>query len=69
MTYRGTVKNGKVELEEGPALPEGAIVRVEAIEPGEDPADGLADDAVSTSIPDLASQHDDYIYGMPKRQV
>ncbi len=29
MTYRGIVKNGHVELEEGTALPDGTPVRVE----------------------------------------
>ena len=31
MTYRGTVKNGVVVLEDGTALPEGAAVEVTAI--------------------------------------
>lgn len=66
MTYRGTVINGKIELEEDMALPEGTIVRVEPVEKSEDPADGLADEAVPTGIPDLASQHDHYTYGTPK---
>jgi hypothetical protein len=67
MTYRGTVKHGKVELEAGVSLPDGTSVRVEPVEPS-DPADGLGDEAVSTGLPDLASQHDHYAYGTPKRE-
>lgn len=68
MTYLGIVKNGKIELDPGVELPEGAVVRVEAPESATDPADGLADEAVDTGIPDLATQHDHYAYGTTKRE-
>ena len=68
MTYHGTIKNGKVELEPGESLPEGTRVRVEPLEPVPDPADNLADEAVSTGLQDLAAQHDHYTYGTPKRE-
>lgn len=70
MTCMGTVKNGAVLLDEGPTLPEGTRVRVEPLMPGAepDPVDNLPDLAFSTGIPDLASQHDHYIYGTPKRE-
>ncbi len=61
MTCRGTVKNGKVELEPGSPLPEGVVVRVEPIELRTDPADGLGDEAARGGITDLASQHDHYL--------
>jgi hypothetical protein len=67
MTYLGTIKNGKVELEQGIHLPEGTPVRVEPLISDEDPALGIAEEAVHTGIPDLAKQHDHYIYGTPKR--
>ncbi len=68
MVCRGTVRNGKVELDPGAQLPEGAAVRVEPLDSHSDPADGLADEAVSTGLTDLASEHDHYIYGTPKRE-
>ncbi len=67
MTYIGTVRDGKIELEAGKRLPDGTVVRVEPVDVDRDPADDLADEAVSTGITDLASQHDHYIYGVPKR--
>jgi hypothetical protein len=67
MTYIGTVKSGRVELEPSCTLPDGTKVRIEPIENSSDPADGLGDDAVPTGVADLASQHDHYVYGTPKR--
>ncbi|MEW6254180.1 MAG: hypothetical protein AB1716_26315 [Planctomycetota bacterium] len=66
MTCRGTVRNAKIELEPDVHLPEGAIVKVEPL-PSTDPADDLAADAVDTGLTDLATRHDHYIYGSPKR--
>ena len=79
MTVRGQVKNGVVVLEEPTELPEGAQVEVSLIDrPKDDPspepprtlyerlepfigkAKGLP--------PDLAQNHDHYLYGLPKRQ-
>jgi len=34
---------------------------------GEDPADRIFELAVETGVPDLAEQHDHYVYGTPKR--
>lgn len=67
MTYLGTVKRGRIELEEAVSLPEGTRVRVEPVQVGLDPADGLGDEAVESGIPDLASRHDHYIYGVPNQ--
>jgi hypothetical protein len=69
MVYQGTVRNGKIELANGNSLPDGTIVRVEPLENSDDPADGLGDEAASTGITDLASQHDHYIYGDRKREA
>lgn len=69
MVYQGTVRNGKIELENGSTLPDGTVVRVEPIENNDDPADRLGDEAASTGISDLASQHDHYIYGGRKREA
>jgi hypothetical protein len=68
MTLCGTVRNGKVELDPGVELPDGTVVRVEPLDSVPDPADGLCDDAVPTGIPDLATEHDHYTYGTPKRE-
>lgn len=71
MTYGGRVKSGVVVLDEGVALPEGTVVRVEpvktAVEAGEDdPVYRIAELAVPTGIPDLARNIDHYLYGHPK---
>ena len=68
MTMMGTVRNGRVELEPGATLPEGARVRIEPVSQTPDPLEGIAEDAVATGISDLATQHDHYIYGTPKRE-
>jgi len=57
MTYRGTAKNGKVELEPGAALPEGTLAQVEPVPSSSDSADDLAEEAVEIGLPDLAAQH------------
>lgn len=76
MSYRGRVRNGVVEFEDGPVPPEGTIVRVEPIA-----ADARPDDATGTlgqrllkhagaggdGLPaDLARNHDHYLHGQPK---
>jgi len=67
MSYVGTVREGKVVLPPGVTLPDGTLVRIEPVRDGDDPAYGLADEAVSTGIPDLSAQHDHYAHGTPKR--
>jgi hypothetical protein len=73
MSYRGLVKNGVIVLEAGTQLPEGTVVRVEPIGSGKrraraklDPIFRMGDLAVSTGIPDLATNIDHYLYGHPK---
>jgi hypothetical protein len=71
MTYQGMVKGGAIVLEQGVALPEGALVRIELL-PREDrgqEADPLLEMtalAVDTGISDLATNVDHYLYGHPK---
>ncbi|MCP4246061.1 MAG: hypothetical protein GY778_03335 [bacterium] len=69
MTYQGVVRNGKVDLEDGASLPEGTVVRIQTVDETPDPVDTLYDEAVETGIPDLASQHDHYAHGTPKRET
>lgn len=76
MTYRGVVRNGVIELDREEVLPEGTVVNIEpAPTPAPDNgkgADGIPDlfrmgrKAVSTGIPDLATNLDHYLYGHPK---
>jgi hypothetical protein len=66
MTYIGRVHNGQIELPPDTVLPEGAVVRVETVDEP-DPADCLSDLAVDGGPPDLAAEHDHYVYGTPKR--
>ena len=66
MTYLGTVKDGLIELQEGTTLPDGTLVRIEPLEVGSDPADGLGDEAAPSGLNDLAAHHDHYVYGVPK---
>jgi hypothetical protein len=71
MTYRGRVQGGAIVLEPGIDLPEGSVVRVE-VEPaersrrGDDPLFRMAELAVDTGIPDLATNIDHYLYGHPR---
>jgi hypothetical protein len=74
MTYRGRVKNGVVVLEEGERLAEGTLVDVEPV-PGDSatvaptvlsPLFRAGERAKPTGIPDLAINHDHYLYGHAK---
>ncbi len=73
MVYFGRVRNGKIEVEQGGAIPEGTWVRivpVKADNPAvlpDDPVYRLADLAVDGAPPDLSSEHDHYAYGTPKK--
>lgn len=81
MVYFGKVKNGKIELDPPAKLPEGAQVRVEPVDsatgkpangvsskPSDDAAYRIGEMAIDDfGPPDMAEQHDHYIYGTPKR--
>ena len=74
MTYRGKVMNGVVVFDGAVSPSDGTIVRVEPIEPGcvDASPEGLSslfrasERARGTGIPDLAINHDHYLYGHPK---
>jgi hypothetical protein len=71
MTYRGKVLGGVIVPEEGAQLPEGSEVRIEIDVRAEAPAEAdalfsMADLAVETGIPDLATNVDHYLDGHPK---
>ncbi|HEX5472091.1 MAG TPA: hypothetical protein VFW73_09400 [Lacipirellulaceae bacterium] len=73
MTYRGHVKNGQIALDESVELPEGAEVQVSVLpaaknEPGI--WNALLDLAGTLEglPPDLAENHDHYLYGTPKKK-
>jgi hypothetical protein len=63
----GVIKGGQLVLEGPLPFPEGTRVKVRLEAAGEDPLRFLAENAVATGIPDLAEQHDHYIYGAPKQ--
>jgi hypothetical protein len=70
MVYHGRVKNGSIVLDPGVDLPDGAEVRIELTSDkphkARDPLLRMADLAVETGIPDLATNIDHYLYGHPK---
>ena len=77
MVYHGTVHNGVVVLDASAVIAEGTKVRVEPVAPRADKSRLLTDDeldpvfrmadlAIDTGIPDLATNHDHYLYGHPK---
>ncbi len=76
MVYRGWVKNGKIELDEGVILPDGMAVDVsvpEASDVGEDKSIPTLYEQLAPVIgqaeglpPDLSINHDHYLYGTPK---
>lgn len=71
MSITATVENDTIKLPAGVHLPDGTTVRIEAIE---DTAPTLAE-RLATFIgvaknlpPDLAENHDHYLYGVAKRK-
>lgn len=72
MTVSGHIQNGVVVLDEPSTLPEGAAVEVHLID---DDTDGptLLDSlkpfvgVIKDMPPDMARNHDHYLYGTPKR--
>ena len=73
MTYRGHIKNGQFTLDEPielPEAPEFVSSLVDATEGQQTVWSKLLDLAGSSSglVPDLAKNHDHYLYGTPKRQ-
>jgi hypothetical protein len=71
MVWFGKIKDGKIVVDPGERLPEGAIVRIEPVQRAGDldQVYRLGDDAVDDDLPpDLAREHDHYLYGTPKRE-
>ncbi len=84
ITYRGTIENGRLVLDGGAKLPNGAEVDVQLRRTTKkskkkasrraaksvDPIYRIAELAVDDKGPrDLAHQHDHYIYGTPKKRT
>jgi hypothetical protein len=72
MTYRGHIENGQIAFDEPVTLPEGAQVQVEIMQSGADQPtiwDRLLEIAgtVEGLPPDMAENHDHYLYGTPKK--
>lgn len=75
MTYRGTVKDGVIVLEDATdPLPDGTEVTVTPAKDEEDSLPTLADrfkdfiGKVNDLPADMAENHDHYIHGTPKNQ-
>jgi hypothetical protein len=80
MTYRGTVKNGVVVLDDPSALPEGTQVSVRPAQSGSHKDDDRGGPATmyeryerfigkARGLPaDFSTNHDHYLYGTPKRK-
>jgi hypothetical protein len=73
MTYRGHIRNGQIMLDDSVELPEGAEVHVNVLNPADPPQtiwNKLLDLAgtVEGLPPDLAENHDHYLYGTLKQQ-
>ena len=75
MTYHGIVKQGVIVLEGGVILPDGMYVDIvmpestdaaDQLPPGKRDIFDFDKYAVDTGIPDLALNHDHYLYGLPK---
>ncbi len=72
MVYSGVVKDGVVVFSDDASLPEGTLVRVEAMPNTDKDSDGddalyrLGDFAGPTGVPDLSVNIDHYLYGHPK---
>jgi len=72
MVYRGRVRNGVVVVDGAPDLPEGAEVQVELL-PTEERGSTLGQRLMKFAgvlrglPPDLARNHDHYLYGVPKK--
>jgi hypothetical protein len=80
MVYRGHVRNGRVELDDPAALPEGAeveltVVRPARVEYADRPIEEIIDEIMADVPvsewdklpPDLTDQIDHYVYGTPKQ--
>jgi hypothetical protein len=78
MTFKGKVANGVVVLDDPKALPEGSVVKVEAVPETESDTDKQQlDDLRQTLLrwagtakglpPDLARNHDHYLHGRPRK--
>lgn len=78
MTFRGTIQNGRVVLDEALSLPDGTrvqIFKVPAARRGKGSAKRastgrfmLSDLAQPLGIADLSAQHDHYASGAPRRK-
>jgi hypothetical protein len=75
-TYMGEVRSGVVVFDPGtPALPEGARIRMEVVQKGENSQGRTLAEryasiiGIAEGLPtDMAQEHDHYIHGTPRRK-
>ncbi len=78
MVYRGHVRNGEIRLDDSVALPEGAKVRVEVLDPAVDRESEVVGSSLYERLkpligaakdlpPDASVNVDHYLYGHPKK--
>jgi len=71
MTVRAIVENGVIKLPADVKLPDGEVFIQFSDDTHDiegDSAYRIGDDAIDMGVSDLASEHDHYIYGTPKRK-
>ena len=78
MSYLGRVRDGTVVLDEGAGMPEGVPVKIDLLD---EPTDATLGQSATTLAerykdmigivsglpPDMARNHDHYLYGAPKK--
>ena len=72
MQWMGTIRDGKVILDDGAQLPEGTRVEITVVEQEvKEPTLAFMlklAGTVNDMPPDMAAEHDHYIHGTPKRK-
>ena len=71
MSITATVENDTIKLPNGVHLPDGTTVKIETVEaPQKSFAERFAKyiGASKTGAPDMAAEHDHYLYGTPKKK-
>lgn len=63
--FEASVQGGQLVLSSALPFPDGTKVLVRVESPDDDPLLFIGSNAVQSGVPDLADQHDHYVYGVP----